>query len=200
MFQAPGLTVPLDLDEAQVARITAPSSPTFDDVLLMLKLVRDPDAFQAKLDQLMAATVKADEAKRAMIRQQQANVARENEFEHWQKKLAERMLAVTSAEAVVAEKQQGLHAILAKITNAENVLKRELLRYAGISVNEALQQLPSFAALAQMVLGERNDAHFDNNQGSPRDQVEGETLPLEGRVPGSQITQSVSHKRQRRGN
>jgi hypothetical protein len=202
MFQVDGYTAPAtELDEAQVQRVTAPNSPAFADFLLMLSLLKDPNGFQAKLDQLIAATVKANEARTVMIRQQSANTARENEFEAWQKQLAERFMAVQQAEAQASERQSRLLAIAADIRRTTDQFKREALKYGGyVDINEKLSGLPDWPALAQMVLGERNDMHFDGNQGSAREQDDpAETLPLEGRVPGSSITQSVSRKRPRRG-
>jgi hypothetical protein len=177
MFQIEGTASEAKtLDEAAVARVTAPNSPAFGDVQTLLRLLADQATFQARLDQLIAATVKANEAKAAMVRQQAANTARENEFEIRQKQLADRFVMVQQAEARNRQMQLDLLAIAERIKRAEDVLKREVTRYAGITVNEALQQLPDFNALSQMVLGTRNDAHYDGNDAlTKRDEASGES-------------------------
>jgi hypothetical protein len=199
MFQIEGIAPEAGaLDEAAVARVTAPNSPAFGDLQTLLQLLADPAAFRARLDQLIAATVKADEAKAAMVRQHAVSTARENEIEAQQKQLADRFVMVQQAEARNRQTQSELLAIADRIRRAEDQLKLEVLRYAGITVNEALQQLPDFDALAQMTLGTRNDAHLDGNQTTTlRDQPSGETESVEHASP-STLRRSVPSRRSTR--
>jgi uncharacterized protein (DUF3084 family) len=82
---------------------SAPTSSAFEDLMALAKLMADPKALQARLDQLTAATVKSNEVR---IAAERAVVAMNNR----EAELAERTQALDVQEAEIRAERSRLHA------------------------------------------------------------------------------------------
>ena len=153
----------------------APASSAFADLMALLRLIGDDKVYQKRLDALMAATIKASDAKAAAAKQEAALAQKKTEQEAaFAKREAE--ISATAEEwadrkADVDNRQERLYRIQDNIVEQERQFKREILRYAGVTMNESMQDLPSWSQLARDVLGIR-DVHYDNDTTTERGEVE----------------------------
>jgi hypothetical protein len=175
-------------DETTPAPAAAPASSAFEDLVTLMRLLDNPKDFQAKLDQLTAATVKANEAKAAAAKQEASLAARKAELDRQRGEIAEMEVALAARKARVDDQQARLHEIGADIKTQGNRFKREILRYAHVAehFNERLQDLPDWDALARIAL-DRSDVHYGNDAVTVRDEPGDNEVPA-NLVAGSTLT------------
>jgi hypothetical protein len=168
--------------ETETNQTQAPASAAFEDALALIKLAADPKAYQKQLDGLMAATVKASEAKAAAARQEASlavkeaaqNAAfakREGELDAYHGSLLKR-------ESETKQTRQTIFGALAEMQRLDAQMRRAVMGYGGLleGFNERLQELPSWEALGNL-LG-RSDVHFDESAQPDRGEASGETERL----------------------
>jgi hypothetical protein len=178
---------------------TPPASSAFEDLTVLLRLIGDDKRYQKRLDALMAADVKANEAKVGAERAQAALAAakaehdaacaeRQAEAEAVYKHAAERLADADAKEA-------RLQAIAKDIREDENRFKRELMRFGGLdhNHNDRLQSLPSYGALAAELL--EQPAPVDDGGSAARDELE--SIPVENIVAKSTLARSGSRTMRR---
>jgi len=158
----------------------APVDDAFGNLMALIKLAADPKAFQVRLDALMAATVKANEAKVGAERAKSAQAARDAELDKREEAIASVEVETGLRRAEVNGRQERLHEILADIRKQGDQFRREILRYAGLGehFNERLQSLPDWNALASIALGQP-DPQMSGDHQPLRDEASGEVESVE---------------------
>jgi hypothetical protein len=166
-------------------------SSAFEDLLALAKFVQDMKTYGRRLEHLSAEVVKADARIAAAEKAETEAKHAQAEAERAKAALADREVESATRLAAVQEREAGLRDIQRDIRQASDRFKREILNYSGFAehFNEKLQSLPSWDALAQMVLGKQSDANYDDASAS-RAETENETLPPDNLVLGSTLTNS----------
>lgn len=175
----------------EIENTPAPAFSAFEDLMALIKLAGDPKGFQRNLDALMAATIKATEAKAAAAKQEASLAARKAEqdaaFAKREAEISATAEAWADRKADVDDKHERLSSIHYNIVTTINQFKREILRYAGVTRNESMQDLPDWSQMAAEVLG-ISDVHFDGNDSSGRPETSYEIEPPPNLVAGSTLT------------
>jgi hypothetical protein len=170
----------------------------FDGVLALIKLAADPKAFQARLDALMAAGVKARDlevsAKRAVTAMQVREAAldaREAEIDGRQTAHAEAVVSLMHREEALKREARDLH-------QRETSLKYRMLRYFGLEEPGPLNSMASFEQIeadgaAEAALASRDPQYGDAE--TAVDVHESFAVPPLNLPPGATLTRSSAAQR-----
>jgi hypothetical protein len=173
----------------------------------LLRLIIDSKGCQLRLDQLTAATVKADEA-RAGAERAQASLAEARDEQAAE--LAKRHDEVSQYHATVLAMERDANAklsrineIFAEMRRLDERLRRSVMNYAGWLHIDSLQALPSWGDLDHGVLGKPRDGDLAEPE-FEAPSVDIITEPAPNLVAGSSLSHSrpataAERRAQRRG-
>ena len=160
----------------------------------LLRLIIDSKGCQLRLDQLTAATVKADEA-RAGAERAQASLAEARDEQAAE--LAKRHDEVSQYHATVLAMERDANAklsrineIFAEMRRLDERLRRSVMNYAGWLHIDSLQALPSWSDLDYGVLGKPRDAHLAEAADGEFKAQSADIESVPGAVAGSTLTRS----------
>jgi hypothetical protein len=162
-----------------------------------LKFITDAKACSRRADELSAIAKQAIEslgeleAGRAELAA--AKTAQEAQLAARARAVVDREEAVSVREEAVAAEYAGITGARAMVERETELLKSRLMHYGGI-VRQPLQDSFSFEQVENLLHGRRQDAHFDGNEGTPREQGGLGVEDPPDMVRGSTLTRSTQHR------
>jgi len=159
--------------------------------MTLLKIAADPKSAQRQLDAFVAGSTRIKDeraaADRAFRERATALDAREAEVVRLETAISAEAGEYVARKADIDRKEARIKGILESIIERENQFKREIIRYAGGSMDERIQTLPDWGQLARDILG-ISDVHYDDNESHGRPDTSDELEPAPNRPEGSTFT------------
>jgi hypothetical protein len=177
---------------------TAPTLNELQRLAAICQFFLDPKARAKQIEELSAMMIAA-EARIAAAEQAEASLA-QAKAEHDKRETAirEQEFELHTKSQLVEGRHRELSSYARHLGEIEDQIKIRLLRHVGALeyYNPTIQRLPEWAAVDRE-LG-ISDAHYDGNEGTPRDHGTGATEPPENLIQGSTLTRASQDKAARK--